>query len=352
MASSHPFQNLIVTYAPGEKIFTEGEVGGTMFIVHSGRARLFREANGRSVEIAEMEKGDFFGEMSLLEGAARNLSAAAVDHLELIEINSTTFDRMIRGNIEIAVRLLRKLSGRLQKMEQQISSLQESAARAAAAAPGEAPAPQPVSVPAARAAPAPGTRLSRPAPASRAAADASSKNEAVRAVPAPSAPASAPAPLSATLSAPAAQSAATATAVAAPAHPTPSPAAAQRSAAPIPGPARTAAGREAGAAGPKLVCEAGDAVFPLRTSESTIGRYDPVTETQPEVDLTLVDTKRSVSRRHAKIVLRNGAYFLTEEVGALNGTFLNGSKLVTGKPAELKNGDQISLGTVSLVFRA
>src|SRR5881296_2222286 len=103
MAAANPFQNLIVSFAPGERIFTEGEVGATMFIVQSGRARLFHESEGGSVEIAEMEKGDFFGEMSLLEGTARNHSAEAVEPTELIEINSTTFDRMIRGNIEIAV---------------------------------------------------------------------------------------------------------------------------------------------------------------------------------------------------------------------------------------------------------
>ena len=55
--------------------------------------------------------------MSLLEGTPRNMSAEALEGCELIEINSTTFDRMIRSNVEIAVRLLRKLSGRLQKAE-------------------------------------------------------------------------------------------------------------------------------------------------------------------------------------------------------------------------------------------
>ena len=117
MAAPNPFQNLIISFVPGERIFTEGEVGTTMFIVQSGRVRLFRESGGKVATIAEMEKGDFFGEMSLLEASARNMSAEAIDGVELIEINSTTFDRMIRSNIEIAVRMLRKLSGRLQRAE-------------------------------------------------------------------------------------------------------------------------------------------------------------------------------------------------------------------------------------------
>ncbi len=82
-----------------------------------------------------------------------------------------------------------------------------------------------------------------------------------------------------------------------------------------------------------------------------IGRYDPVTETQPEVDLTPVDIKRSVSRRHARITVANGNFFLVEEVGALNGTFINGTRLVSGRPTPLKDGDSLGLGTVKLIFR-
>ena len=107
-----------------------------------------------------------------------------------------------------------------------------------------------------------------------------------------------------------------------------------------------------GVQGPRLVSESGDTVYPLAASESLIGRYDPVTETQPEVDLTLLDIKRSVSRRHARITIQDGAIHLVEEVGALNGTFINGSKLVTGRPAPLRDSDRVSVGTVNLVFHS
>ena len=123
-----------------------------------------------------------------------------------------------------------------------------------------------------------------------------------------------------------------------------------------PAPAQAIPGRAlqkpAAGQGPRLVSEAGDSVFPIVSDEALMGRYDPVTETQPEVDLTLIDIKRSVSRRHARITKKDGAFYLTEEVGALNGTFINGVKLITGKPAPLKDEDRIALGTVQLVFRA
>jgi pSer/pThr/pTyr-binding forkhead associated (FHA) protein len=43
---------------------------------------------------------------------------------------------------------------------------------------------------------------------------------------------------------------------------------------------------------------------------------------------------------------------LTEEVGALNGTFVNGTKLVTGRPHTLQDGDRVSFGMVKLIFKA
>src|SRR5213593_966899 len=161
MAAPNPFQNLIISFAPGERIFTEGEVGTTMFIVQAGRVRLFRDSGGKPVTIAEMEKGDFFGEMSLLEASARNMSAEAIDDIELIEINSTTFDRMIRSNIEIAVRMLRKLSGRLQRAESLLA-----AQRAEREAASQDAVPVPPVAAGARTAGGPASpRPSRPAPA-------------------------------------------------------------------------------------------------------------------------------------------------------------------------------------------
>jgi pSer/pThr/pTyr-binding forkhead associated (FHA) protein len=90
----------------------------------------------------------------------------------------------------------------------------------------------------------------------------------------------------------------------------------------------------------------------LSAPETLIGRFDPVTELMPDVDLTQVDLKRSVSRRHARLVRATDGFTLTEEVGALNGTFVNGNKLVTGRPHPLQDGDKVAFGMVKLVFRA
>src|SRR6185369_14629109 len=89
-----------------------------------------------------MEKGDFFGEMSILEGLPRTISAEAVEDAELIEINSMTFDKMIKGNIEIAIRMLRKLSIRLRETERRLEALQADGRSATPARQAAAPKPK------------------------------------------------------------------------------------------------------------------------------------------------------------------------------------------------------------------
>ena len=85
---------------------------------------------------------------------------------------------------------------------------------------------------------------------------------------------------------------------------------------------------------------------------SIIGRFDPVTELAPEIDLEEIDTKRSLSRRHARIFERDGSFFVREEIGTANGTFVRGERLGRGTDRQIEDGDLLRLGLVELVFRA
>jgi hypothetical protein len=71
-------------------------------------------------------------------------------------------------------------------------------------------------------------------------------------------------------------------------------------------------------------------VFPVFKSDALIGRFDSVTGMRPEVDLTNEDQSRNISRRHARLVIKDGKPFVAEEIGTMNGTFLNGKKLANG----------------------
>ncbi len=90
--------------------------------------------------------------------------------------------------------------------------------------------------------------------------------------------------------------------------------------------------------------------FMLSGEESQIGRWDADGGIFPDVDLDSDDPEAKVSRRHARITLRNGEYFL-EDQGSTNGTFVNrGKRLLPGQPRPLAENDEIIVGKTFLRF--
>jgi pSer/pThr/pTyr-binding forkhead associated (FHA) protein len=104
----------------------------------------------------------------------------------------------------------------------------------------------------------------------------------------------------------------------------------------------------------KLVIERGKSAgkqFLLSAAESQIGRWDAEGGIFPDVDLDSDDPEAKVSRRHARITLREGKYSL-EDLGSTNGTFINrGKRLAAGARAPLSDGDEIIVGKTFLRFQ-
>jgi pSer/pThr/pTyr-binding forkhead associated (FHA) protein len=90
--------------------------------------------------------------------------------------------------------------------------------------------------------------------------------------------------------------------------------------------------------------------FMLSEVEAQIGRWDADGGIFPDVDLDTDDPEAKVSRRHARITLSNGQYFL-EDLGSTNGTFINrGKRLPPGQRHALCDGDEIIVGKTFLRF--
>jgi len=90
-----------------------------------------------------------------------------------------------------------------------------------------------------------------------------------------------------------------------------------------------------------------DVEVPLK-EEVNVGRLDQVSGSFPDVDLTDYGGMREgVSRRHAKIIRRRSEVFI-EDLGSINGTFLNGEKLTPYRFVVLKSGDELQLGKLVL----
>lgn len=87
-------------------------------------------------------------------------------------------------------------------------------------------------------------------------------------------------------------------------------------------------------------------LFPKK--ETVIGRRDPATGTMPDVDLTsYAGYRMGVSRRHSVIRLRNNEVEIFD-LGSSNGTSVNGLKLQPHQPQPLRDGDEITLGKMTL----
>ena len=107
----------------GTVLFREGEPGHDMYVIQAGRVELLRRVKDRESVLAVLPPGEFFGEMAILNNRPRSATAIVVEDARLLVIGPRTFEAMIRGSAEIAVRMIKKLAGRLEQGNQQIETL-------------------------------------------------------------------------------------------------------------------------------------------------------------------------------------------------------------------------------------
>ncbi len=100
-----------------------------------------------------------------------------------------------------------------------------------------------------------------------------------------------------------------------------------------------------------LVIKRSNRIVQLTKVHTYLGRRDYTTGFIPDVDLTKEDEEKYISRKHSKISYVDGKFYVSEEPGAVNGTFLNGNKLSTGVKHELKNEDEVTLCHLDIVFK-
>lgn len=110
-------------YPSGTIVFEENDPGKRMYVIRSGRIRIYRRVGKEEVELATLGPGDFFGEMALLEGLPRSASAQVLDDCELIEVDAETFEAMIHNSSEIAVRIMRALAARVRELDFRLQNL-------------------------------------------------------------------------------------------------------------------------------------------------------------------------------------------------------------------------------------
>jgi CRP/FNR family transcriptional regulator, cyclic AMP receptor protein len=111
-------------YTKNGIVFLEEEEGAALFIIISGKVKIVRtDDEGKEVILSILGEGDFFGEMAILDGLPRSATVVSIDESELFMIHRRDFLQLIERSPQVAVSLLRELTRRLRKSDEQIKSL-------------------------------------------------------------------------------------------------------------------------------------------------------------------------------------------------------------------------------------
>ncbi|MFZ5470866.1 MAG: Crp/Fnr family transcriptional regulator [Myxococcota bacterium] len=117
------FQRFGKEFPKGTVLFREGEPGKEMFVLQVGKVAISKKVRDVEKVLATLGPGEFFGEMAIISNKPRNASAVVSEDAKLLVIDPKTFEGMIRGNSEIAVRMIKKLAERLSEADAQIENL-------------------------------------------------------------------------------------------------------------------------------------------------------------------------------------------------------------------------------------
>ena len=107
----------------GELIVAQGDEDANMFIVQSGCVEVRRRVGDQVVVHGRLERGDFFGEMSLLESQPRAADVVAVEPTVLVELGAGALLLRIRRDPTLAVEMLQKLSRRIRDLNEGLAGV-------------------------------------------------------------------------------------------------------------------------------------------------------------------------------------------------------------------------------------
>ena len=111
-------RELVVEFSDGEKIFTEGDSTREMYIVQSGEVQITKRFSSGEIHLATITKGDFVGEMALLEFLPRSATAKAVGKTRLVVLQPGGLLLKFRRDPTFAFEMLQRLSHRIRHSDE------------------------------------------------------------------------------------------------------------------------------------------------------------------------------------------------------------------------------------------
>ncbi|WP_350342719.1 Crp/Fnr family transcriptional regulator [Proteinivorax tanatarense] len=112
------------TYKKGEKLFLQGDIAQNLYIINSGKIKVFKDSsNGKEQILYILTDGDTIGELSLLKKETINYSAVAMENTRVCMLTSHDFQQVIRQESEIILKIMETVGERLQKVEGLVQNL-------------------------------------------------------------------------------------------------------------------------------------------------------------------------------------------------------------------------------------
>ncbi|MGI6039581.1 MAG: Crp/Fnr family transcriptional regulator [Eubacteriales bacterium] len=112
------------TYEKGEMIYSAGDEGGTLFVLYTGRAKLFRlNISGKEQVLRLVEPGEFFGELSLFSSVPLTDYAQALEETTMCIVQGERLKELMGKYPSIAFKVMDVLSRRLEKAENRIEDI-------------------------------------------------------------------------------------------------------------------------------------------------------------------------------------------------------------------------------------
>ena len=105
------------------RLFNQGDRGDAMYLIESGRVRIsIRDHDKQELTLAELAQGDFFGEMSIIDGRQRSADARVLEEARLAVLSRDDFLRFVRTNSHVALEMLSALTDRLRRTDELLRS--------------------------------------------------------------------------------------------------------------------------------------------------------------------------------------------------------------------------------------
>ncbi len=105
------------------RLFRQGDKGDAMYLIESGRVRIsIRDEEDHELTLAELAQGDFFGEMSIIDGRQRSADASVIEDAQFAILSRDVFLSFVRTNPDVALEMLSALTDRLRRTDELLRS--------------------------------------------------------------------------------------------------------------------------------------------------------------------------------------------------------------------------------------